>query len=135
MLERMNQTQIHRGPDGDGYHREPGVGFGHRRLSIIDLEGGTQPMFNEDNSVVVTYNGEIYDFAKLMEELQAAGHTFRTRCDTEVIVHAWEQWGESCLERLHGMFGFAIWDRNRQTLFIARDRFGKKPLFYSMLSK
>ena len=133
LLRDMNNRQTHRGPDGSGYHFEPGVGFGHRRLSIIDLEGGTQPMFNEDNSVVVTYNGEIYDFAKLMEELQAAGHTFRTRCDTEVIVHAWEQWGESCLERLHGMFGFAIWDRNQQTLFIARDRFGIKPLFYSKL--
>lgn len=133
LLRDMNDRQTHRGPDGSGYHFEPGVGFGHRRLSIIDLEGGTQPMFNEDKSVVVTFNGEIYDFAQLMEELKAAGHVFRTHCDTEVIVHAWEEWGESCLEHLHGMFAFAIWDRNRETLFIARDKFGKKPLYYSHL--
>lgn len=133
MLLRMNDRQIHRGPDGSGYHFEPGLGFGHRRLSIIDLEGGVQPMFNEDESVVVTYNGEIYDFEQQMDELRAAGHTFRTRCDTEVIVHAWEEWGESCVERLQGMFAFAIWDRNRDTLFLARDRFGKKPLYYTFL--
>lgn len=133
LLRRMNDQQIHRGPDGDGYHFEPGVGFGHRRLSIIDLEGGAQPMFNEDQSVVVTYNGEMYDFADLGEELKAAGHVFQTRCDTEVIVHAWEEWGEACLERLLGMFAFGLWDRNRQTLFLARDRFGKKPLYYSKL--
>lgn len=133
LLQRMNDRQMHRGPDGSGYHFEPGVGFGHRRLSIIDLEGGAQPMFNEDRSVVVTFNGEIYEFAALRDELIAAGHRFETRCDTEVIVHAWEQWGEACLERLQGMFAFAIWDRNRQTLFLARDRFGKKPLYYSQL--
>ncbi len=133
LMQAMNDSQTHRGPDGSGYHFEPGVGFGHRRLSIIDIDGGKQPMFNEDRSVVITYNGEIYDFSELMTELKAAGHTFETRCDTEVIIHAWEQWGENCLERLHGMFAFAIWDRNRETLFIARDRFGKKPLFYSRL--
>jgi len=134
LLERMNDRQIHRGPDGSGYHLEPGVGFGHRRLSIIDLEGGVQPMYNEDGSVVVTFNGEIYEFAALTDELRSGGHTFRTRCDTEVIVHAWEQWGESCVQRLDGMFAFAIWDRNRETLFLARDRFGKKPLYYTYLS-
>lgn len=134
LLEEMNTRVRHRGPDGSGYHFEPGVGFGHRRLSIIDLEGGKQPMFNEDNSVVLTYNGEIYDFAELMTDLKRAGHVFQTRCDTEVIVHAWEEWGEGCLDRLHGMFAFAIWDRNRETLFIARDRFGKKPLYYSHLA-
>jgi len=120
LLRTMNDRQFHRGPDGSGYHFEPGVGFAHRRLSIIDLEGGTQPMFNEDRSVVVTFNGEIYDFLEIMEELKSAGHVFETRCDTEVIVHAWEEWGEGCLDRLHGMFAFAIWDRNRETLFIAR---------------
>ncbi len=133
LLSRMNDRLSHRGPDGSGYHFEPGVGLGHRRLSIIDLEGGAQPMFNEDDSVVVTFNGEIYDFAALREELVAAGHQFQTRCDTETIVHAWEQWGETSLERLHGMFAYAIWDRNRNTLFIARDRFGKKPLYFSLL--
>lgn len=131
LMQTMNDLQSHRGPDGSGYHFEDGVGFGHRRLSIIDLDGGVQPMFNEDKSVVVTYNGEIYDFAALMEELRAAGHTFRTRCDTEVIVHAWEEWGESAVDRLQGMFAFAIWDRNQETLFLARDRFGKKPLYYT----
>ncbi len=134
LLRDMNDSLTHRGPDGSGYHFEGGVGLGHRRLSIIDLEGGTQPMFNEDGSVVVTFNGEIYDFADLMEELKAAGHVFESRCDTEVIVHAWEEWGEACLERLRGMFAFAIWDQNRETVFIARDHFGKKPLYYSMLS-
>jgi asparagine synthase (glutamine-hydrolysing) len=133
LLQAMNDKQLHRGPDGSGYHFEPGVGFGHRRLSIIDLAGGVQPMYNEDESVVVTFNGEIYEYTALMEELRAAGHVFRTKCDTEVIVHAWEEWGEACLERLQGMFAFAIWDRNRETLFLARDRFGKKPLYYSYL--
>lgn len=133
LLQRMNDRLVHRGPDGSGYHVEPGVGFGHRRLSIIDLDGGVQPMYNEDESVVVTFNGEIYEFSSLMDELRAAGHVFRSRCDTEVIVHAWEQWGEACLDRLQGMFAFAIWDRNRETLFLARDRFGKKPLYYTIL--
>ena len=134
LLRSMNNQQTHRGPDGDGYHFEPGVGLAHRRLSIIDLEGGAQPMFNEDESVSVTFNGEIYEYSALMDELRAAGHVFRTRCDTEVIVHAWEEWGEACLDRLQGMFAFAIWDRNRDTLFLARDRLGKKPLYYTYLS-
>ena len=133
IVEAMNHVLTHRGPDGDGFHFEPGVGLGHRRLSIIDLEGGRQPLFNEDGSVVVTYNGEIYNFKQLADELQSLGHTFRTHCDTEVIVHAWEQWGTSCLDRFNGMFAFAVWDRNRQTLFLARDRVGIKPLYYSFL--
>jgi asparagine synthase (glutamine-hydrolysing) len=131
-LERMNVSHQHRGPDGDGFHIEPGVGFGHRRLSIIDLVGGRQPLYNEDGSVVVTYNGEIYNFAPLVAELTALGHTFKTRCDTEVIVHAWEEWGEDCVLRFNGMFAFAIWDRNRKTLFLARDRLGIKPLYYAI---
>ncbi|TAN78455.1 MAG: amidotransferase 1, exosortase A system-associated [Gallionella sp.] len=129
-LARMNQAQFHRGPDEGGLHTEPGVGFGHRRLSIIDLSSGHQPLFNEDGSVVVVFNGEIYNFVDLIPELQALGHIFRTRCDTEVIVHAWEQWGEACVERFRGMFAFALWDRNRETLFLARDRMGVKPLYY-----
>jgi len=133
LLRRMNDTQTHRGPDGDGVHLEPGVGFGHRRLSIIDLEGGQQPLYNEDHTVVVTYNGEIYNFRELETELRGLGHVFRTRCDTEVIVHAWEEWGERCLDRFNGMFAFAVWDRNRQTLFLARDRLGIKPLHYTVL--
>jgi asparagine synthase (glutamine-hydrolysing) len=133
VLHRMNETQFHRGPVEGGLHLEPGVGFGHRRLSIIDLSSGQQPLFNEDHSVVVVFNGEIYNFGALMEELQALGHTFRTHCDTEVIVHAWEQWGEACVARMRGMFAFAIWDRNQQTLFLARDRLGIKPLHYAFL--
>jgi asparagine synthase (glutamine-hydrolysing) len=131
-IERMNATLSHRGPDGDGFHLEPGVAFGHRRLSIIDLEGGRQPLYNEDGSVVVTYNGEIYNFQEIEVELRRAGHCFRTRCDTEVIVHAWEEWGVDCVDRFNGMFAFAIWDRNRQSLFLARDRIGIKPLYYAL---
>jgi asparagine synthase (glutamine-hydrolysing) len=133
LVRAMNDTLSLRGPDGEGFHFEPGVGFGHRRLSIIDLEGGKQPLYNEDETVVVTYNGEIYNFQEVERELVARGHRFRTRCDTEVIVHAWEEWGEECLGRFNGMFAFALWDRNKQTLFAARDRLGVKPLFYAEL--
>ncbi|WP_017941953.1 MULTISPECIES: XrtA/PEP-CTERM system amidotransferase [unclassified Thioalkalivibrio] len=134
LLEAMNETQFHRGPDEGGVHLEPGVGLAHRRLSIIDLASGQQPLFNEDETVVVTYNGEIYNFPELTTELQQAGHQFRSHCDTEVIVHAWEEWGEACVQRFRGMFAFAVWDRNRDTLFLARDRLGIKPLYYSALA-
>jgi len=133
-LARMNSVQLHRGPDEGDVYIEPGVGLGHRRLAIIDLSSGQQPLFNEDRSVVVVYNGEIYNYAGLVAELQAAGHTFRTHCDTEVIVHAWEEWGADCVRRFNGMFAFALWDRNRQTLFLGRDRLGKKPLYYARLA-
>ncbi len=133
VLTRMNDSQLHRGPDEGSLHREPGLGFGHRRLSIIDVATGQQPLFNEDHSVVVVFNGEIYNFQELVPELQALGHVFRTKSDTEVIVHAWEAWGEACLQRFRGMFAFALWDRNKQTLFMARDRLGVKPLFYGTL--
>jgi asparagine synthase (glutamine-hydrolysing) len=102
-------------------------------LSIIDIATGQQPLFNEDGSVAIVFNGEIYNFQELIPELQAAGHRFHTKSDTEVIVHAWEQWGEACVQRLRGMFAFVLWDRNRQTLFMARDRMGVKPLFYGLL--
>ena len=133
LVKRMNETQHHRGPDEGDVYTEPGVGFGHRRLSIIDLSSGQQPLFNEDNSVVVVFNGEIYNYQELMDELLTLGHKFRTRCDTEVIVHAWEQWGEACVERFRGMFAFGLWDRNQQTFFMARDRLGVKPLYYALL--
>ena len=133
LLEGMNETQFHRGPDEGGLHLEPGVGLGHRRLSIIDLSTGQQPLFNEDGSVVVVFNGEIYNFQELVPELEALGHTFRTHSDTEVIVHAWEAWGTACVTRFRGMFAFALWDRAQQTLFVARDRFGVKPLYYAFL--
>src|SRR5215831_13788992 len=134
LLVRMTDRIRHRGPDDSGYHFEPGVGLGHRRLSIIDVSGGHQPLGNEDDSVMIIFNGELYNFQELASELIAAGHKFRTRSDTEVIVHAWEEWGPRCVERFAGMFAFAIFDRNRQTLFLARDRLGKKPLYYAQLA-
>ncbi len=134
VLHRMNESQLHRGPDEGGLHVEPGVGLGHRRLSIIDLSTGQQPLYNEDSSVCVVFNGEIYNYQELIPELQALGHVFHTRSDTEVIVHAWEAWGESCVDRFRGMFAFALWDRNQETLFLARDRLGVKPLYYTFLN-
>ena len=122
LVERMNEVQHHRGPDETGLHLEPGVGLGHKRLSIIDLSTGQQPLYNEDRSVVVVFNGEIYNYQELIPELAALGHVFRTRSDTEVIVHAWEAWGADCVKRFRGMFAFALWDRNSETLFLARDR-------------
>jgi asparagine synthase (glutamine-hydrolysing) len=133
VLARMNESQHHRGPDEGGFHIGPGIGLGHRRLSIIDLATGQQPLYNEDGSVVVVYNGEIYNYGELIPELTALGHVFHTRSDTEVIVHAWEAWGETCVTRFRGMFAFALWDQNRQTLFLARDRLGVKPLHYALL--
>jgi len=133
IVDRMNESQHHRGPDEGGLHIEPGLGLGHRRLSIIDLSTGQQPLFNEDGTVCVVFNGEIYNFQELMPELAALGHVFRTKSDTEVIVHAWEAWGSACVDRFRGMFAFALWDRNRETLFLARDRLGVKPLYYAML--
>lgn len=133
LLYCMNQTLTHRGPDEGEMHIEPGIGLGHRRLSIMDVSSGQQPLFNEDGSVVVIFNGEIYNFRKLANELTALGHQFRTHCDTEVIVHAWEEWGEHCVERFNGMFAFGVWDRNRQTLFMARDHLGIKPFYYTLL--
>ncbi len=132
-LQRMNDSQQHRGPDEGSVHLEPGVGFGHRRLSIIDVATGQQPLFNEDGSVVIVFNGEIYNYQELIPELQALGHVFHTKSDTEVIVHAWEAWGAACVQRLRGMFAFALWDRNKQTLFMARDRLGVKPMYYALL--
>ena len=129
----MNESQHHRGPDEGGLHVEPGVGLGHRRLSIIDLSTGQQPLYNEDRSVCIVYNGEVYNYQALIAELTALGYRFHTKSDTEAIVHAWEAWGEDCVERLRGMFAFALWDRNRETLFLARDRLGVKPLHYALL--
>jgi len=134
VLQRMNDSQMHRGPDDGRLHIEPGVGLGHRRLSIIDIATGQQPLFNEDGSVVVVFNGEIYNYQNLIAELQTLGHVFRTRSDTEVIVHAWESWGADCVLHFRGMFAFALWDRKQQTLFMARDRLGVKPLYYARLN-
>lgn len=134
ILRRMNESQFHRGPDEGGIHIELGLGFGHRRLSVIDLSSGQQPFFNNNRNIVVTYNGEIYNFMDIRKNLENIGYRFRTNCDTEVIVYAWEEWGEKCINYFRGMFAFAIWDRTKQTLFIARDRLGVKPLYYSILS-
>jgi asparagine synthase (glutamine-hydrolysing) len=133
LLHRMNESQFHRGPVEGDLHLEPGLGFGHRRLSIIALEAGLQPLFNEDDSIALVFNGEIYNYRALRDELVKLGHVFRTPSDSETIVHAWEQWGEDCVTHLRGMFAFAIWDRPKQTLFLARDRIGIKPMHYALL--
>jgi asparagine synthase (glutamine-hydrolysing) len=130
-LEQMSETLAHRGPDGEGIWAEGNIGLAHRRLSIIDLRTvASQPMSNEDGSVWISFNGEIYNFRDLRVDLESRGHVFRTHSDTEVIVHAYEEYGRGCLDRLRGMFAFAIWDARSRTLFLARDRVGKKPLFY-----
>lgn len=134
LLTTMTDSIAHRGPDGDGFYVAEGIGLGHRRLSIIDLAGGHQPLFNEDDSVTVVYNGEIYNFKELARELTERGHRFRTVCDTEVVVHAWEEWGPDCVKRFRGMFAFALWDARQETLFLARDRLGIKPLYYALLA-
>jgi asparagine synthase (glutamine-hydrolysing) len=134
LLRRMTRVLGHRGPDGEGYHHGPGIGLGFRRLAIIDLSGGDQPIYNEDRSVCVVFNGEIYNFQPLRAELLALGHAFQTHSDTEVIVHAWEEWGERSLDRFNGMFAFALWDARCERLFLARDRLGEKPLYYSLLA-
>lgn len=133
LLQAMNQSQFHRGPDEGGDFLEPGVALAHRRLSIIDLSSGQQPMFSADGNVCLVYNGEIYNFGELAQELKSRGYQFRTRCDTEVIIYAWQEWGEACVKRFRGMFAFALYDKARQCVFMARDRLGIKPLFFSFI--
>src|ERR1044071_8283053 len=129
-LAAMSETLVHRGPDADGMFVEGGVGLAARRLSIIDLDTGDQPIASEDGSIVVVQNGELYNYAELTSELRRAGHSFRTHGDTEVLVHAYEEWGLRFAERLRGMFAVALWDGRRRRLVLARDRFGIKPLYY-----
>jgi asparagine synthase (glutamine-hydrolysing) len=129
VLEAMGQAISHRGPDGEGFWLAPGIGLVHRRLAIIDLEGGRQPLGNEDDSVQVVFNGEIYNYQELTARLEARGHRFRTRSDTEVLVHLYEEEGDGLVERLRGMFSFALWDATRRRLLLARDRVGVKPLY------
>ena len=133
VLEAMTDAIAHRGPDAAGYHVAPGIGLGHRRLSIIDLSTGDQPLSNEDGTVWTVFNGEIYNFADVRAELASRGHRFRTGSDTEVIVHGYEEWGERCVERFRGMFAFAIWDSRARRLVLVRDRLGVKPLYYAEL--
>jgi asparagine synthase (glutamine-hydrolysing) len=130
LLERMTSVQAHRGPDDHGYFVDGNVGLGHRRLSIIDLAGGSQPIFNEDRSIAVVFNGEIYNYSDLTQNLMTQGHQFTTRSDTETIVHAYEQHGDDCVGDFRGMFSFALWDQRRKRLLLARDRLGIKPLYY-----
>ncbi|MCK9417951.1 MAG: asparagine synthase (glutamine-hydrolyzing) [Nitrospirae bacterium] len=134
LLTRMMNIIRHRGPDGDGSFVAQGIGLGHRRLSIIDLAGGSQPISNEDDSLQVIFNGEIYNFIELREELLAKGHTFKTRTDTEVIVHGYEEWGPDCVKRFNGIFAFALWDGKLKRLFMARDHLGVKPLYYTVIN-
>lgn len=131
LLQTLNNALTHRGPDDEGYFLDSNVGLGSRRLSIIDLQSGHMPVHNEDNTLWLTYNGEIYNFMELRENLMKKGHRFYTNTDTEVIVHLYEEKGEACLEDLHGMFAFALYDKKQQKLFLARDRFGEKPLYYA----
>ncbi|MDN3645285.1 amidotransferase 1, exosortase A system-associated [Pontixanthobacter aestiaquae] len=133
-IKRMCDALEHRGPDGEGVWTDAGVGLGHRRLSIIDLEGSPQPMHAADGTAVLVFNGEIYNFRELRRELEGQGANFRTDGDSEVILAAWQRWGIDCLERLHGMFAFALYDRKRKELLLARDRLGVKPLFMAPLS-
>jgi asparagine synthase (glutamine-hydrolysing) len=131
LLKRMTDVISHRGPDSEGHYTDGPIGLGHRRLSIIDLSpSGHQPMANEDGQVIIVFNGEIYNFQKLRVELEARGHRFHSQTDTEAIIHAYEEWGDDCVRRFNGMFAFAIWDRPKQRLFLARDRYGIKPLYW-----
>ena len=128
-LEEMMNTIVHRGPSSSGEFIDEGAAIGFRRLSIIDLEGGDQPIFNEDKSKLITFNGEIYNFRELREDLIAKGHDFTTHADTEVLLHGYEEYGVELLQKLRGMFAFVIWDREKQELFGARDHFRIKPLY------
>jgi asparagine synthase (glutamine-hydrolysing) len=131
LLARMNEAIIHRGPDEDGTYLKGHVGMAMRRLAIIDLKSGQQPIANEDRTCWIVYNGEVYNYREVKKELEARGHRFHTDCDTEVVVHAYQEYGADCPKHLRGMFAFAIWDERRQELFLARDRVGKKPLLYA----
>ena len=134
LLRNMADIISHRGPDGNGYYKNKNIMLASRRLSIIDLSTGDQPIFNEDKSVVVVYNGEIYNFQELRSDLERKGHRFYTNTDTETIVHSYEEYGIECLKKFNGMFAFALYDDNKKQLLLARDRCGIKPLYYTVLS-
>jgi asparagine synthase (glutamine-hydrolysing) len=129
-LQRMTSVLSHRGPDDDGFYLDGPLGFGHRRLSIIDVAGGRQPILSQDKKKAIVFNGEIYNFRALRATLLQRGYHFTTQGDTEVILHAYEEYGEACVQHLRGMFAFAIWDGVKKQLFLARDRVGIKPLYY-----
>src|SRR6266852_5638665 len=130
LVKAMADAITHRGPDDEGFYISGQIGLGFRRLSIIDLSGGHQPLSNEDGTVWIVFNGEIYNYRTLRQELVSKGHIFKTKSDTEVIVHLYEEYGTECVQKLRGMFAFALWDGGAKTLFLARDRVGIKPLYY-----
>jgi asparagine synthase (glutamine-hydrolysing) len=132
-IQAMTDAISYRGPDGEGFHISPGLALGHRRLAIIDPEGGHQPMYNQNRTVAIVFNGEIYNFETIRHNLEVLGYEFQNHCDTETIIHAWEEFGEACVDHLSGMFAFALWDSRQQKLFCARDRLGKKPFYYSWI--
>ena len=132
-IQAMTNAISHRGPDGEGFHIEPGLALGHRRLAIIDPAGGHQPMYNQNRTVAIVFNGEIYNFEIIRHNLEKLGYKFQNRCDTETIIHAWEAYGEACVDHLSGMFAFALWDSQQRKLFCARDRLGKKPFYYTWI--
>ncbi len=134
IIKKMTDEIAHRGPDDESYYKDDNIAMGFRRLSIIDLKGGRQPMTNEDDSLVITFNGEIYNFKDIKEDLIKKGHIFKTNADTEVILHGYEEYGEKVLEKLRGMFAFVIWDKNKEKLFGARDHFGQKPFYYGIMN-
>jgi asparagine synthase (glutamine-hydrolysing) len=134
VLEAMNRAIVHRGPDDDGFYINENVGLAMRRLSIIDLASGKQPIHNADGTKWIVFNGEIYNYRELREDLERRGHQFYTRSDTEAIIHLYDEYGSDCLQHLRGMFAFAIWDETDKSLFLARDRVGKKPLLFSHLA-
>src|SRR5580704_12014809 len=134
-LRQMCAAMVHRGPDDEGIYTDGSVGLGMRRLSIVDLATGHQPLSNEDGTVWIVFNGEIYNHAVLRDKLRSLGHQYRTHSDTETVVHLYEEYGPDCVQHLRGMFAFAIWDARRQRLFIARDRLGIKPLYYQLTSE
>jgi len=130
-VKGMTHCMVHRGPHSDGFFDDDKISLGMRRLKVIDLETGNQPIFNEDKTVVVVYNGEIYNFNSLKNDLIKKGHIFKTKTDTEVLVHGYEEWGiDELLSRLNGMFAFCIYDKDKKTIFLARDRLGEKPMYY-----
>ena len=129
-IKKMADRIIHRGPDQEGYYIDEFIALGHRRLSIIDLDNGTQPMFSKDNSLVLVFNGEIYNYIELKQELEKKNYKFETNSDTEVLLHGYEAWGKNLPKKLRGMFAFAIWDKQNKYLFCSRDNFGIKPLYY-----
>ena len=135
LIESMRDSLLHRGPDEAGTFQQEGIAMAHRRLSIIDIKSGQQPLSTPDGKVTIVFNGEIYNFQELAHELKQKGHSFVTNSDTETIVHAWIEWGEACVHHLRGMFAFAIWDQSRKTLFMARDRMGIKHLALGILQE